>query len=47
MPKWVAEGALQKYFVERHERYSFKGQKIISARLNRLHSCFEAALLLR
>jgi hypothetical protein len=34
MPKWVAEGVLQKYFVERHEKYSFKGQKIISARLN-------------
>jgi len=34
MPKWVAEGVLQKYFVERHEKYSHKGQRIISARFN-------------
>ena len=34
MPKWVAEGVLQKYFVDRHEKYSFKGQRIISARFN-------------
>jgi hypothetical protein len=34
MPKWVAEGVLQKYFVERHEKYSYKGQKILAAKLN-------------
>jgi len=34
MPKWVAEGVLQKYFVENHTKYSYKSQKIVSARFN-------------
>jgi hypothetical protein len=34
MPKWVNEEVLQNYFVDRHEKYSFKGQRIISARFN-------------
>ncbi|MGA3406261.1 MAG: hypothetical protein ABSD49_11075 [Candidatus Bathyarchaeia archaeon] len=29
MPKWVNDEVLQKYFVERHEKYTFKGQRII------------------
>jgi hypothetical protein len=28
MPKWVNEEVLQKYSVDRHEKYSFKGQRI-------------------
>ncbi len=34
MPKWVAEGVLQKYSVEKHERYSYQGHKVIAARFN-------------
>lgn len=28
------EGVLQRYFVERHEKCSYEGQKILDARLN-------------
>ncbi len=34
MPRWVHEGVLQKYFVERHAKYSYQGSKIIAARFN-------------
>jgi hypothetical protein len=43
MPKWVAEDVLQKYFVERHEKYSYKGQKIISARLNQPFDMYQTS----
>jgi len=35
MPKYVAEDILQKYFVERHDKYSIRGQRIVSARFNK------------
>jgi hypothetical protein len=34
VPKWVDEKVLQKYFVERHSKYRFKGHDIFSARFN-------------
>ena len=34
MVKWIDEKVLQKYFIERYSKYTYKGQKIISARFN-------------
>ena len=34
MVKWIDEKVLQKYFIEKYSKYSYKGNKIISARFN-------------
>lgn len=40
MVKWVREEVLQRYFVERCSRYTYKGHKLISARFNQPISAY-------
>lgn len=34
MRKWIDEKVLQRYFIERYDKYSYKEHRIISARFN-------------